>query len=286
MIAIFFALISYLGWGSGDIFGTIASRKIGGYSTSVWSVIFGILTSSLFIPFFIGEFERVSISGVLLTLFLGVILLGSFLAFNEGLRLGNASLVGTIAASFAALVVLLSIIFLGERINFQQFLSMIIIFIGFILSSLDFKSLKERKIFNKGIVLAIIAMLGWGIFYTFIKLPIQEMGWFWATYISLFAFPIYFVYGFFKRIKLEKPTKNRALPHILANEFLLSGGGYSFNIGISLGLTSVVAPIAGSYPTLFVVLAFLIFKDPITRQQIAGIITTLIGIILLSVFSV
>ena len=31
MTAIFFALISYLGWGIGDIFGTIASRKIGGY---------------------------------------------------------------------------------------------------------------------------------------------------------------------------------------------------------------------------------------------------------------
>ena len=37
--------------------------------------------------------------------------------------------------------------------------------------------------------------------------------------------------------------------------------------------------------TLFIVLAFLFFKDPIKKQQILGIIVTLFGIVLLSLFS-
>ena len=61
---------------------------------------------------------------------------------------------------------------------------------------------------------------------------------------------------------------------------------FSYNLGISKGLVTIVAPIAGANPTLFVVLAFLFLKDPITKQQIIGIITTLIGIALLSFLSI
>ena len=60
---------------------------------------------------------------------------------------------------------------------------------------------------------------------------------------------------------------------------------FSYNAGIGKGLVSIVAPIAGANPILFIILAFIFFKDKITRQQILGIITTLIGIVLLSVLS-
>lgn len=89
-----------------------------------------------------------------------------------------------------------------------------------------------------------------------------------------------------KRINLEHPNKERALVPLLMNALLLGMGSWSFNFAIDQGLTSIVAPIAGSYATLFVILAFLFFKDPITRQQILGIVTTLSGIVLLSIFSV
>jgi len=73
---------------------------------------------------------------------------------------------------------------------------------------------------------------------------------------------------------------------LLPASLLISIGGFSYDIAISQGLVAVVAPIASSSVTLFVVLAFIFLKDPITRQQIIGIITTLIGIVLLSIFSV
>lgn len=60
----------------------------------------------------------------------------------------------------------------------------------------------------------------------------------------------------------------------------------TFNVGISKGYTSIVAPIAGANPVLFVILATFVFKDPITKQQAAGVILTLLGVILLSIFSV
>ncbi len=99
-------------------------------------------------------------------------------------------------------------------------------------------------------------------------------------------FPLLGVYILIRKIKFKLSSYKVALFPLIANAVLLSSASFSYNFGIDRGLTSVVAPVAASYPTLFVVLAFLVFKDPITRQQILGIVTTLIGIVLLSIFSV
>src|SRR3990172_6937219 len=100
MQAIIFALVSYLGWGVGDIFGTYASRRIGAYSTTFWYIllqvpIFGVLT-----PFFISQFKNLTFEILILNTILGLIGTVGLVAFYEGLRVGNAPLVGTIAASF------------------------------------------------------------------------------------------------------------------------------------------------------------------------------------------
>ena len=67
--------------------------------------------------------------------------------------------------------------------------------------------------------------------------------------------------------------------------FLLRGGDFSFNHAIGLGYTTVVAPIAGAYPSLLTLLGFLFFKDPVSRQQWCGILLALTGILSLGYFS-
>ena len=89
-----------------------------------------------------------------------------------------------------------------------------------------------------------------------------------------------------RNIKLQNPIKHKAVLPLLLNTILLGGGAFSLNIAIEKGLTAVVVPIAGAYPVLFALLAFFVFKDRITRQQIVGIIITLIGIVSLSIYSI
>jgi drug/metabolite transporter (DMT)-like permease len=45
-------------------------------------------------------------------------------------------------------------------------------------------------------------------------------------------------------------------------------------------------PIAGSYPILFVLLSAVFFKAPVARQQVAGMVITLGGVVALSVVAV
>lgn len=196
-------------------------------------------------------------------------------------------MVGTISASFPAVTVVLSIIFLKESITPSQAFSILIILLGVIISSLDFRELRNRQLLtSRGVLLALITALLMGVYWTFIKIPVREIGWFWAGLIPIFTFPLVLVFMKLRNIKLNGPKIKGSLLPLFANAVLLGIGSFGFNYAISKDLTAIVAPIAGSYPTLFVILAYLVFKDSITRKEIVGIIITLVGIILLSTFSV
>ena len=140
------------------------------------------------------------------------------------------------------------------------------------------------------IFFALISFFGWGIgdvFGTVATRRIGAIGWFWPFYLVMIINVISFVFmRLVFKVKLNKITSKGTLLSVIISPCLIVFGEFAYNIGIDKGLTAVVAPIAGSYPTLFAVLAFLFFKDPITKQQIIGIVTTLIGIVLLSIFSV
>lgn len=280
MLAIFFALISFLGWGIGDIFGTVATRKIGAYSTSFWSMVVGVVAFSIFIPYVSHNLNNFTFHILFLNIVLGIIFIIGLISFNEALRMSNPSLVGTISASFAALTVILSVIFLKESLSFLQIISIVAIFSGLLFS------LKPQKKFSlkvkKGVFLALLTMITWGVYYTFIKIPVNQIGWFWPQYITLSLFPLLFFFMKARKYKLSKMYDKKIFLPLLANGVLVAIGEFSFNFGISRGLSSIVAPISGAYPVLFVILAFFLFKDKISKQQVFGIMVTLLGIVMLA----
>ncbi|MBI2327179.1 DMT family transporter [Candidatus Curtissbacteria bacterium] len=286
MPAIFFAFISYFGLGIGDIFGAISTRKIGGVQTTFWTRIIRLVLFSFYGFTQLNELQNITLGLLILNIVIGFILIIGFLAFFEGLRVGNAPLVGSIAGSFPALVVLLSIIFLKEKITSNQILAILIIFTGLTFSLLNLKEIINRRVtIDRGITFAIIAMLCWAIYITFVKIPVREIGWFWPSYIPLMLTPLILLFWKFREFQISKKLLKQSLIPTLGAAILVGVGDFTYNVAIEKGLVSIIAPIAGSYPTLFVVLAFFVFKDKITKQQIVGIIVTLIGIVLLSVFS-
>lgn len=56
-MALFFALLSHIGWGVGDVFGVVATRRMGTIPMTVWRGIFAfILATMLLLPFFLEGF--------------------------------------------------------------------------------------------------------------------------------------------------------------------------------------------------------------------------------------
>ncbi|MFA6005062.1 MAG: DMT family transporter [Patescibacteria group bacterium] len=283
MIAILFALTALVGWGTADIFGGLVARKIGGYSSAVWSYILSMVIATLYVPFAIPELTKITLETAVWLVVLIPIGVIPLLSLYEGIKVGNASLVGTIAGSFGGLVVILSVIFLGERISLIQVFSVVVIFVGLLLSSFDFMNSNLKKLLSdKGIPFALVSLVTWGVYFTFVKIPIRNIGWFWPAYISWAGFPLVLLFMKAKSIKFELPTGRKNIVFMTINVLLLTAALFAYNLAAANGQTAVVAPIASSYPVLFAVLAYFVFKDRLKMQQIAGVVTALAGIILLS----
>lgn len=286
MQAIIFALISYFTWGSGALFEAVAARKINSFSLIFWSYLFSA-TILLFYGFSQTALLNTATFGtILVIILLGLVITVGSLFYFEGYKSANRALVGTIAQSFPAVTVVLSLIFLGEKTSFLQTMAILIIFFGMFLSMFNLTDIKKIfSNFNKGILFAFIAMVSWGTFFTFIKIPIDRIGWFWPNYITFLLFPLIFIYTKLRKIKIESPTKNNVFLPFFISIILVRIAEFSYNFAINKGLVAIVAPIAGANVTLFVILAFIFFKDPIKKQQIVGIVTTLTGIVVLSLAS-
>ncbi len=283
----FYAFITYFVWGVGDVIGASASRKIGGYSNTFWLLVIRTIFLGCFIPFFLTDLSHYTLPLFALNIVLGLLLVIGILGFTKGLEIGNVSLVGTIANSAPIITVPLSIIFLGERVNFNQLIAISLILTGVIISSFDFQQTKKGNFFSdKGVKWALLAMICWGIFFAFIKILVNKVGWFWPSYISFTLFPPLYLYYKIKGIRINHPNYNNAALPLFTAVLFTSMGDFAYNFALSHSQAAIVAPIAGAAPTLFAPLAYFFYRDPITKQQILGIVITLIGIVALSFFSI
>jgi uncharacterized membrane protein len=281
-MAIVFAIITLVGWAVGDIFGALSSRKIGSISSFFWCNLLALIITSFYIPF-AGKVESVML--LLFAFILGLINAYGTLSYFRAMEKGIASLVGAIGGSSSVITVLFSLIFFGEKITFVQLIGIILAIVGVILVSLDFSALARRKIgeviSDRSVRYALIPFFCWGIYFAFIRIPAETLGWFWAYYPLNFSIFVLLPLGI---VKPNLPTDfadRRNNLYLLLFCLFITAAMFAYNLGILSGYTSIVAPIAGSFPVLFVILARFIFKDRLNRQQMAGIISALAGIVII-----
>lgn len=283
-LAIFLALITFFGWGTGDLFTIVATRKIGAAQTTFWVFFFSFVLSLLLLPLFSHNFGLITIPLLTLNIILGILFISGNVLISEAFRISSAPLVGIIIQAFPAVVLLLSSLIYKDTITSIQAIFISIIFAGVFLCSVDINKLRSsEKIFDRGTFLALIAMVFLSVFFTFSRVLINAYGWFLPTFIATACFPL--IYLFIKKEggKLYIPKQRNILFATFMVGLLIRSGDFALNYGLSIpNASSIVAPIAGAAPILFVIMSYFIFKDKLTKQQIAGIITALIGIFLLT----
>jgi drug/metabolite transporter (DMT)-like permease len=285
MAAILFALVAHVGWATGDILGATVSRKIGGYSTTFWSYVVRIPVLALYLPFDLENVRAVTLLDIGVSGALSVVALVGTVFFFDAFRGGNASLVGTIGSAFTVPTVILSVIFFGERLDAYQTFAIVVIVVGLVITSLDLGTLRQGVGLDRSVGMALLAMLCWGIYYALIRIPVERIGWFLPTYISFFFAPFVLLLMRMQRVPLRSPLAEGAGMAFIGMQVLVTAANFGYNIGITSGYTSIVAPIAGAYPILFVFISALTFKEPLKAQQLWGIVISLVGILALSLWS-
>lgn len=279
-MALFFAIISHLGWAIGDLFVVKVARKMGTYPATLWGMIFAFALYCLMAPFFASDFLRLDWSSFALIMLLSLFLLGGHTAFNHAFQAGNASLVGMISASFVAVSVLLSVIFLGESLSLEKGLLIALTFFGVLLCLMQ----KDFQLeFGKGEWMAVITMICWGIYYAFIKIAIDSVGWFVPSFLFLTLFPLLLFFRPCGDSVSPSPFGRNILVILIPSVILIGIAELSFNVTLDFGNVVSVLPIAGSYPALFILLSSLVFKEKMLAHQWFGVFLALIGVIALSI---
>ena len=286
-MAIFFALIALVGWGAGDIFVTLLSRKIGSRKALFLWLLGSFVLASLYVPF------AKPISDYPMFIFIFILhlfgLTGTVLYF-KALEIGNASLVGTIAGAFPIITVPLSVAIFAEKLGQIQILAIAMTICGLIFSTLHWQEIMKsnfsRLINEKSILYALVTFIIWGVFWTLIRIPVAKIGWFWSMYPGYLLFVLLPLFGFVKKISIGELKNRDNLKLIIPMCLLTLAANFGYNLGITYGYTSIVAPIAGSSPVLFVILSRFVFRDKLTSQQKAGIGLTLTGIVLIGISSI
>ena len=124
-------------------------------------------------------------------------------------------------------------------------------------------------------------MIGWGIYYAFIKPIVAIVGWYVPIYIFLATFPLIALIAFRQRKTLAVRLDNSLLFIFIASVVLTGIAEASYNIAVQTGNVSSVAPIAGSYPALFVAISAMVFKERMHGIQWIGVGMAVVGIIVL-----
>jgi drug/metabolite transporter (DMT)-like permease len=273
--SIIFGLLSAASWGAGDFSGGFASKK-----TSVYLVVL----ISQFVGFlFLLAFAWITISPIpsAVVLFIGGLagLSGTFglLGLYHGLATGQMGVVAPVTAVIASILpVIVSIYSEGKPHNLQL--------LGFLFALIGVWFLSRGNDHSRvqigSLKISVSAGVGFGLFFILIdRVSSESILWplIAARIASVFLFWIIAKVRYLKLV----PPKNR-LFIIALSGFFDAGGNVFYAMATRVGRLDIAAVLSSLYPAVTVLLAWLILKERLGRQQWLGVCSVVIALILIS----
>jgi drug/metabolite transporter (DMT)-like permease len=287
LFAILGGLGAMLGWGITDFFAKKTVSKIGNASALFWMQFIGIFPLLLIFPFQF-DISDLTFSNILLMAFWAVIDGAGYLFFFSALEKGKVSIISPIVASYAAFSVLVSSIALGEAITLQTLFFLALIFIGIILTSLDFQQLRKdvtnKDNLVKGVPQAAIAIVFFAFWFPFWD-DFVSKGNSWLTLlIGLRIFIALSLFLFTKCQSISLKVKDSKILRWLFFMGILDVGAYlALTWGYSeSNYTSVVSMLSAAFSVPTLVLARVFLKERLKITQWIGVAIIIGSLVLMA----
>ncbi|MCL4360243.1 DMT family transporter [Patescibacteria group bacterium] len=286
MFGILAGIGSDIGWGAGDFFAAVSSRKIGNLLTFFWMQATGVILASFYFVLTYDQTKLLALGRFLPRLgAVAFFIVLAYIAFYRGLEKAQVSLVSPIGGCWGVVTSILSVIFYHDILRPGQAVAIAVILCGILLLSADWKTLltSKKTVIFAGVSEGMIAMLGWGI-GLFLVVPVsRSLGWFLPTisYRAL-GFVMLFLYLLLiKRPMVFPKARSAQIPLLLVGALDILGH-FSYNLGVSGAYAAVVAPVASAFPVVTILLAVLFLKERLRPYQVAGITAIISGLIVMS----
>lgn len=282
---IIFGIIAMLGFGISNALVSVPAKNIGILRTMFIRGIFSSLMLFLILLFFLSE-TNFSFNYILIAVIIAIIGYVPLATFFKAIKLGKVGIVTPIANSSVIFTVLLSIIFLKESLLATQILAILLIVTGIILTSINFKDLRNSNLFNvsSGIPYALVSAILWGVVFFLLKIPVNVLGPFLTSFIIEFGILIFSIL----HIKVANDSlifpSRKMLIHIFFIAFFAIIGSLFFNLGIKISSVSIIAALTFSSPLISTLYGKLVYKEKLNAVQYSALFLILLGIILVSYF--
>lgn len=278
-------LSSALGFGFADLFGAVSTRRLGVPQTIliIQAVSAAILSLVLLTPA-AGTLSpnpdvrlEIVAAGALGTV--------SFFSFYRALRLGPVSIVSPVFASYAALTVILSVAFNGERLSALTDVAIALTIGGVVLASAAGGGERQRLGRQaQGVPFALVATLAWGVASFLLGRAGQQTGWFFPVYgarLVQFAGTIGVAAVLAAKGALGPVPGRRSVLIACASALCDNVGNAAFVRGSQVGLVSITSAVSASFPLIVIAGSMALFGERPSARQWVGILAAITGLILL-----
>jgi transporter family protein len=267
--------------GSVTCFGTVnafskkAIEEMGRHKAIVYSyftmVILFIIGSFFVLPVF--SFPEKLILEYVVLVSMGA--LGVIAAF-KALDFGQSSIISPINKTYVLLVLIMSIVFLGEELSIGQIGGAVMI----VTSAIILGAGKGGKLKpEKWMVYLGISIICRAYYYTFIKTFVEAMGPYAATLVLEFGIVLFVVlFHSLRGRDLSPPPMNKAIFPAVSGSMIFFGSLlYSVSVGI-IGAALTAAVSAGA-PMINAITSYVLLKEKLSFQKYLAIVIMAIGLI-------
>ncbi len=278
MLAIASALTSSLCWGLADFVGGLQSRRLPVLVVllvSQGAALIGVLALALASGAPFPAAGRVAVG--MAAGAAGVLALA---CFYRGLAIGTMSIVAPIAATGAAVPVIVGML-TGERPSTAQLVGMGVAMAGVVLASREIHEDAQRAADARlAVILALLTALGFGLFFVGMGRA-AEGGVLWAL-VTARVSSVACVSLLVLRSRPSFAGVRPALAPLVLIGLLDAGANGLFAFASTEGLLSVVAVLGSLYPVVTILLARAVLGERVRRIQEVGIVGALAGVALIA----
>ncbi len=286
-IALLAGLGSMVGWGTADFFAKKTIDRLGDVTTLFWQQLIGIVP--LLVLFLASpHVPALNHFDPLWLLLFGVVSALTYLPLYVGFGKGQLSLLSPVFASYSVVVVLLSVIILGEALSFGRSLAIVVTLAGILLISTDVKDLSKswhKHAFRlAGLPEVATAMVGYSFWLLYLDKFINGKQWvFYMLVIRVLSMLTLLVYSVARHFSLR--VADISLWKYLVGIGLFDVLAFSF---VSYGFShtqypSIIAVLSATFSVPTLVLARLFLKERISRAQALAVLVILAGVVLISI---
>jgi len=214
--------------------------------------------------------------------FVGIMLADYF--YLRALQLIGASLTGITGSLYSPFVVGLSLLLLGESLQFWQYFGMFLVLAGVVLVGYRKKSLLIKHPPIKGFIYATFAVFFTALGIVIIKPVSNEVSFFWLILIRSFGgFVTMLIYG----VLLKKSLSIWHVVKAKGGKWLILGALIGQYISMMVWVagykytSASIASILNETASIFIlILSWLMLGENITVRKVIGVLITITGVVL------